>query len=567
MKGRTSFAVLLTALAAILGFSVAGGLREERQLLDELAFTIQQQVHSSAQALATRLGALDQDTRMLADLIERSREHRDFDETTDRRVWESAFRALAVVVDPYRYIAFVTRGGRADVAAPNPTEKPSTIAALMPGAEAFGQEVAARGRPLLGKAFPYQNRWFFLYGAPVRGGGALVIASDQDIFLATVAGSALPATHLLVRDGTGVVWVGCETRGLCHPARDRVAVAAPRSSGRTMAETWEASLTHVGLRDPPGVERSEDVRRPTGAWSVTWMASSEAIVRHESALLGRVVLTAVAAALAVAGVGAIILRQQRRAVALEGQLRYAEAVANARNLETQLVRAEKLVTVGVLAAELAHEIGSPLAVIRGRAEQVLRAIPSPERREDVRIIIKHIDNISSTIRQLLDFSRRAPAEKVPVSLAEIIERTQGLMQWKLDAKGVALDADLEHGLPMLIADPDQLQQVLVNLLRNACDASQRGAVVNLKAGQAGQGMIVIEVLDHGAGISHEHVQAVFEPFFTTKKRGEGTGLGLPIAASIVRGHGGRIDLFSTLGQGTTVTLHWPAAAGEHSPLA
>src|SRR5262249_12305747 len=156
----------------------------------------------------------------------------------------------------------------------------------------------------------------------------------------------------------------------------------------------------------------------------------------------RVVLSAMAAAAAVAVVGFLIMRQQRRAVALEGELRYARALAAARDLETQLVRAEKLITVGVLSTEMAHEIGSPRAVIRGRAEQVLREVNAGPRAEDLAVIIKHIDNISSTVRQILDFARRPTAERRPVSLQHASERARDLLAWKLEARGLSLDIAL-----------------------------------------------------------------------------------------------------------------------------
>ena len=110
----------------------------------------------------------------------------------------------------------------------------------------------------------------------------------------------------------------------------------------------------------------------------------------------------------------------------------------------------------------------------------------------------------------------------------------------------------------IAADPDQLQQVLVNLLLNACDASERGSTVTVAAA-AQAGVVRFEVIDRGCGILAEHMNAVFDPFFTTKKRGEGTGLGLTIAAGIVRNHGGQIDLASAPGKGTTITVGWPVA--------
>jgi two-component system sensor histidine kinase HydH len=395
-------------------------------------------------------------------------------------------------------------------------------------------------------------------------------------------------------------------------------------------------------------------------------------------LLQRIVSTAVAVALAVAGVGLVILRQQRKSVALEGRLQYAQALANARetseaivanaplgvlgidhqgrvalansflidrlgpirigaplrqafsperaawlrdleplllaqmatpgeverrsvavelqqfhvcivpvrnhelgvrafalvedkselrSLENQLVRAEKVITVGVLSAGIAHEIGSPLAVIRGRAEQVLRHAEAGPRADDLRVIIKHIDQISSTIRQLLDFSRRQPIERRAVAVETAVDRARDLLQWKLQARQLRLEVDLEGELPPLAADPDQLAQMLVNLLLNACDASPPGAAVGLTARPVRGGGVRLEVIDHGHGIAPEHMNAVFDPFFTTKKRGEGTGLGLSIVASIVRNHAGEINLTSTPGRGTTVTVTWPELSAAEAARA
>jgi signal transduction histidine kinase len=132
----------------------------------------------------------------------------------------------------------------------------------------------------------------------------------------------------------------------------------------------------------------------------------------------------------------------------------------------------------------------------------------------------------------------------------------------MEARHLQLQIDLNDDLPMLTADPDQLQQVLVNLLLNACDASRPGDTLTVTGRPAPKEMVLIEVADHGCGISSEHLESVFDPFFTTKARGEGTGLGLPIAVGIVRNHGGQIDLHSVPDKGTTVTVLWPASAPE-----
>ena len=265
------------------------------------------------------------------------------------------------------------------------------------------------------------------------------------------------------------------------------------------------------------------------------------------------------AAIVVAVVGIVVLRQQRRGNLLANQLRYARARAKAQDLENQLVRADRLITVGVMATEIAHEVGTPLAVVRGRAEQIGRGLDSAAVAEDLAVIIRQVDQISSTLRQLLDFSRRSPVDKQPVVLDMIVERTQQLLQLKLEARHLQLEIALGENLPMLTADPDQLQQVLVNLLLNACNASPAGGRITLSARPAPNDMVLIEIVDHGTGIAPADLENVFDPFFTTKPRGEGTGLGLSITAGIVRNHAGRIEVRSAPEEGTTVTVLWPAS--------
>jgi len=668
VKTRTSIAVVLIVLTGILGVSVSSALREQERLLDEFTAATRLRVHASVEVLSARLEALDQDTRMLTDLVERSRGTSDSHTATERRVWEAAFRALTVVVPQYRTITLIDDRGATEVLEVDPTETQPTVEALMPDARRLALEVSAKGSRALGKTARIGARSFLLYGTPVRGGGAIVVASDAAIFLGAAAFTPLASARLIVTDPAGAVWTGCETVARCRatpPGALDAELAAhaplpPRMATRT---GWIARSARV-----PTIQVSERVDRATGSWVVTWLASTEEIVMRQRSVLVHVIVTAMAAAVAVALVAAFILRQQRKAVELEGRLRYAQTLANARetsqsivenaplgvlglshdgrvvlanhfltdrlgpikvgvpigeafsgdgassswgqeiekllggepspepaslaagahqfhvrivpvrnrdlgvgafalvedrsalrSLENQLVRAEKLITVGVLSAGIAHEIGSPLAVIRGRAEQVLRALPDGPRAEDVRVIIKHIDNITSIIRQVLDFSRRQPIERQAVPLAGAVEHARALLRWKLTAKDAELATDIPDDLPLLSAYPDQLQQVLVNLILNACDASTRGGRIVVAARASRDGFLRVEIVDHGHGIALEHMNAVFDPFFTTKKKGEGTGLGLPIAASIVRNHGGQINLASTAGRGTTVSLIWPVA--------
>jgi signal transduction histidine kinase len=243
-----------------------------------------------------------------------------------------------------------------------------------------------------------------------------------------------------------------------------------------------------------------------------------------------------------------------------------EDLSDLRALESQLLRAERLSTVGVLAAGIAHEIGTPLGVVRSRAEYARGKLGAdhPQAR-GLEVIVAEVDRVSRTIRQLLDFARVRPAQAHPVVVAEVAERVRELFHLEAERRRVTLAVDCAAAVQPVMADPDELQQVLINLVMNALDAGARNEVRiearpdNKTAGGVEWPRVRITVRDDGAGIAPEHLNLVFDPFFTTKKRGQGTGLGLAVAAQIVRNHGGEIEIDSTLGVGTTVTLLWPAA--------
>jgi signal transduction histidine kinase len=248
-----------------------------------------------------------------------------------------------------------------------------------------------------------------------------------------------------------------------------------------------------------------------------------------------------------------------------------EDLSNLRALETQLLRAEKFATVGVLAAGIAHEIGTPLGVVRGRAEYVLGKLGAAHpQAAGIGVIIEQIDRVSRTIRQLLDFSRLQPAAVRPVALGPMLRDVSELLRLEAERRQVRLEWELPERVPALSADPDQLQQVLVNLALNACDACRAGGRVRLTAAapdgasSGAWGLVSLTVQDDGCGIPPESLNQVFDPFFTTKKRGQGTGLGLTVVAHVVRNHGGRVELESEPGRGTCVTVLWPAA-GPSAP--
>jgi PAS domain S-box-containing protein len=244
-----------------------------------------------------------------------------------------------------------------------------------------------------------------------------------------------------------------------------------------------------------------------------------------------------------------------------------EDLSEVRALEDQLLRAEKLATVGVLSSGIAHEIGTPLAVIRGRAECVLdRLGPDHTEAHGLRVLIGQIDHVTGIMRQLLDFARVKPAIVQPVAVSAIVRAVLELLRVETTRHGVSTFSEVSDALPDVAADPDQLQQVLVNLVMNACDACVPGGRVTVRArlGHApeagGSQRLRIEVVDDGCGIPAENQNQVFDPFFTTKKRGAGSGLGLSIVAQIARNHRAELDLESEPERGTCVTLRWPIAA-------
>lgn len=234
-------------------------------------------------------------------------------------------------------------------------------------------------------------------------------------------------------------------------------------------------------------------------------------------------------------------------------------------LEQQLRQAETLAVAGKLATGLAHEVGTPLNIISGRAEGLLQTLPRDDpRRPDLGIIVAQIDRISGIIRSLLDMVRPQKPEVQPTMLASILERLLPLIQHAARRRRIALSASVSVQLPPVLADPNQLQQVLINLLMNALEATPAGGRVSVGANpenRDGRAGIAISVTDTGPGIPADLLPRVFESFFTTKPPGQGTGLGLAICRDIVKEHGGEIRVESGAGAGATVTVWLPEAAG------
>ena len=245
-----------------------------------------------------------------------------------------------------------------------------------------------------------------------------------------------------------------------------------------------------------------------------------------------------------------------------------------RRVESRLRNAERLASLGRLAAGLAHEIGNPLHVIGGRAEALLRKLKGTEPAEKaLRIIVSQIDRIARIVRGMLDFARAREPHLAPVDLSVEIQRVLDLLEHRLEECRVSVALSLPDPLPPVVADADQLHQVFLNLATNAVDAMPDGGTLSIRVlcvsggdGEQERPCLAIEFDDTGAGIAPEHLTRIFDPFFTTKDVGKGTGLGLSVSYGIVREHGGWIDALSEPGHGVRVRVHLPLT-GARPPLA
>jgi PAS domain S-box-containing protein len=245
-----------------------------------------------------------------------------------------------------------------------------------------------------------------------------------------------------------------------------------------------------------------------------------------------------------------------------------EDITERLQLEQQVRQSEKLAAVGQLTAGLAHEIGTPLNVIMGRAEFMLRKMsPEDPLRQNLESIITQIERITKIVQQLLTFARPKPLQAGPVHLVSILEGVLSLFEYYIARQGITVTLDCVQNLPEILADRDQIQQVFFNIILNAIQAMPQGGSLIIRAWQTisrqqredsvKDHYIKIEVADTGTGIAVDKLSKIFDPFFSTKEVGKGAGLGLTVSYGIIKRHGGWIDVRSRVGKGSVFTVYLP----------
>jgi two-component system NtrC family sensor kinase len=328
---------------------------------------------------------------------------------------------------------------------------------------------------------------------------------------------------------------------------------------------------------------------PATGWSLAVSIPIEEFKREAKAIRVRV-LELVLAILIFAGAGVGILSYQllrpvrRLVVATErmagGDLRqeipvrsrdelgmltksFNRMVRNLRKIQTELIRSEKLISLGRLSAGVAHEIRNPLNAMKGAIVYLQkRRSEDSLMREYTQLILEEITRLNEFVTEFLYFARQSPPNRVPMDFNELLQNALNLLDEEFKDKGINVSFHADSSLPFLEIDPHQMEQVFLNLFVNAVHAMPGGGTLMVstavkKDGRKGITHVkaVAEVKDDGVGISQEHLKNIFDPFFSTKE--SGTGLGLPISLGIIEGHEGNIQILSKEGEGTTVSVELP----------
>ncbi|MDO9068264.1 MAG: ATP-binding protein [Deltaproteobacteria bacterium] len=249
-------------------------------------------------------------------------------------------------------------------------------------------------------------------------------------------------------------------------------------------------------------------------------------------------------------------------------LLFLRDVTEKRLQELQLMQAEKLSSIGVLAAGVAHEINNPLASVAGYAEALLRrfkeeqSLTEDPRLDDfqkyLQVIVQESYRCKGIIDCLLSFSRKSDGSVTNVNINDVLTEVLDLVKYKSRSEKIEIQTSLQSNLPDVMGDPTGLRQVCMNLLINAHQSISGEGLVKITTGMTKQSMVMFQIRDSGCGISKDAIEQIWDPFFTTKDVGQGLGLGLAVTYNIIKRLGGDITVESQVGKGSQFTVRIPA---------
>lgn len=227
-----------------------------------------------------------------------------------------------------------------------------------------------------------------------------------------------------------------------------------------------------------------------------------------------------------------------------------------KSTQTQLIHSAKLAAIGELAGHIAHEINNPLTSVLGYTSLLIETETDSERKKQLNIIEGEGLRARDIVKKLLDFAHQIEPKRERVDIKHIIEVVLSLVTGPAGISNIAIKAEYTEGLPDILVDVSQIEQVFLNIINNSMDAMPDGGILTVKSFLAG-GYLAVSVSDTGRGIEAKTISRIFEPFFTTKDKVSGAGLGLSVSLGIIERHGGKIDVESSAGEGTKFTVRLP----------
>jgi signal transduction histidine kinase len=576
MTRATAIAVTAVTCAIIAVLAVVSRLIENdrQELVARFSSERQRQLDEATREIGADFDDIADTLRFAGQLVEAA------DSGADR---ERELGALITVVRHYRMVRVFDANGTPMLTVADASWRAGVPQSIF---DAFLAEVTTQAAKRVpgevetsGRLAGDPTGWIRAFATPLpSGAGTIAIVVDvEPLFRPLRLLSAQRGTRLLVLGANGQpvpltdVQVAQVVDSSPLDARGTAALLTSMRAGDGGIATIDRDeAIRLQLGNEEAVAAFGPVPLPGGThWSLATLSGTSGLRANERALFWRLGLGAGAIILCLLMFGTYVVLAERRAATARERLRQA---AEMERLQAQLLRAEKMATVGVLAAGIAHEVGTPLGVVRARAEIMAERLGQEHAYAgSLGVIIAQIDRVARTIRQLLNFSRAQQPAVQAVDVGQAARAVQELLAWESERRGVSIDVDVPAGLPRLAADPDQLQQALLNLVMNGLDACAPAGHVELTArledDDAGSRprAVRIRVVDSGCGVPTELRHQIFDPFFTTKKRGQGTGLGLTMTARIVESHAGVLELDSVEGHGTTVTLRWPVAQARQLP--